>query len=207
MCFSIKSSLIAFLISIISSILLIYYGNYKYKNENKIVGFFLILVAFMQLFDFLFWIDLKNKKGLNYIGTIFAPLFNHLQPTFLYLMILLVYKKYDFFGIFLNILYFLYVFYEYLIFINLNINDKLTIVKDNHLYWKWKINFNYIYYFLIILYNIIFYIQFNYAIIFIFLGAITLLISFKFFKNNIGEIWCYLAAFVPLFILGLTYLI
>ena len=75
MCYSEKSSIHNFFIFIISSLCLLYFGNEKYKKENIIVGFFFIFVSFMQLFDYMFWIDLDNKKGLNHIATLIAPFY------------------------------------------------------------------------------------------------------------------------------------
>ena len=36
--------------------------------------------------DFLFWIDIKNKFGINKIATILGPILNVCQPTILYLI-------------------------------------------------------------------------------------------------------------------------
>ena len=52
MCFSEKSSILTFIIGIISSILLIYYGSKKYAKENLIEDLFLFFTSFMQFFDY-----------------------------------------------------------------------------------------------------------------------------------------------------------
>jgi hypothetical protein len=39
--------------------------------------------------DFLFWIDLQNKLGINYIITLLGPLLNVGQPLILYVIKLL----------------------------------------------------------------------------------------------------------------------
>ena len=77
MCFSKKSSLLTFIIGVIGSLLLIFYGNKKYVKENLIAGLFFIFVSFMQFFDYLMWSDIDNKDGINHYSTLLAPLFNH----------------------------------------------------------------------------------------------------------------------------------
>jgi len=51
MCISSKASFFTFIFSIFSSIILILYGNKKFKNDNLIVGLIMIYVAFMQIFE------------------------------------------------------------------------------------------------------------------------------------------------------------
>ena len=86
MCFSSQMSLFTFSIGTIFSILLIKYGNPKYKRENTISGIFLLFISMIQLMDFLFWIDLKNKLGINKIMTILGPILNVGQPVILYII-------------------------------------------------------------------------------------------------------------------------
>lgn len=206
MCFSSKSSLYTLIIGIVSSILLIYYGNTKYTKENLIGGIFVIFVSIMQFFDYLFWNDLDNKKGTNKIGTLFAPLFNHLQPTFLYYLLCTIYNKFNILYFMLNLLYFIYVIIKYVQFIS-NSNNLITNVKYGHLYWKWKLNFNYIFYLLIFIFNIFIYIPLNYALLFFIICFSLLFISNKFYYNNMGETWCYFSAYSPLFLLLFSYFI
>ena len=42
--------------------------------------------------DFLFWIDIHNKYGINHITTMIGPIFNVGQPVILYILKLLYYK-------------------------------------------------------------------------------------------------------------------
>ena len=83
MCYTAKDSLNAYVINFISSILL-----YKYSNSNdmKILALFLLFVGQMQLFDYLFWVNLKCNK-INKLVTKLAIIFNHLQPIVLFLLI------------------------------------------------------------------------------------------------------------------------
>jgi hypothetical protein len=206
MCYSKNSSLVSFIIGILSSILLIFYGNKKYVKENLIVGLFLIFVSFMQFFDYFIWLDINNKKGLNYISTLIAPLFNHSQPSMLYILSETIYKKNNIYYLLLNLIYFIYVIIKYIQFISNN-NNLITSKKYGHLYWKWKNNFNYYFYFFIFIFNIFTYIPLFYGIMFFLLGLFTLIISIKYFRKNIGELWCYLIAFTPLIILFISYII
>ena len=115
MCFNYKVSLFTFTIGTIFSILLINYGNKKYALENKVAGIFLIFISAIQLMDFLFWIDLKNKMGINKITTILGPILNVCQPTILYLIKYFYYKpdvlSMNYFNLpmaILNLIYFIY---------------------------------------------------------------------------------------------------
>jgi len=118
MCFSEKSSILTFIIGIISSILLIFYGNKKYSKENLITGLFFIFVSFMQFFDYLIWSDIDNKDGINHYSTLLAPLFNYTQPNVLYILCESIYKKYNIFYFLLNLIYFIYVMIKYIQFIS-----------------------------------------------------------------------------------------
>ena len=92
MCFSPSSSLFTFIIGTVFSIILINFGNPKYKLENMVFGIFFIFISAIQFMDFLFWIDLKNKIGVNKIMSIIGPLLNAGQPTILYVIKNLVLK-------------------------------------------------------------------------------------------------------------------
>ena len=92
MCFNYEVSLFTFCIGTIFSVLLICSGNKKYIAENIITGIFLIFISMIQLMDFLFWIDLGNKYGINKIVTILGPILNVAQPTILYIIKYLYFK-------------------------------------------------------------------------------------------------------------------
>jgi len=197
MCFNYKISLFTFSIGIIFSILLINYGNIKYKTENKIFGIFLIFISFIQFMDFLFWIDIKNEFGINKITTILGPILNVCQPTILYLIKYYFYKS-DIFSpvALLNLLYFIYFILMYKQFLS---KEKLvTTTKNNHLSWPWiKYSNPYLY---LILFGInIFYLSnFKYALIFFLITYLLLFLSVRFFYYNAGELWCFFGAFIPL---------
>jgi hypothetical protein len=89
MCFNDKTSIVTFLIGTGFSIILMNYGNIKYKKDNIVFGIFFIFISLIQFMDFLFWIDLQNKLGINYIVTLLGPLLNVGQPLILYVIKLL----------------------------------------------------------------------------------------------------------------------
>ena len=83
MCYTSSTSIKAFIIGVISSLLLVYSSN---NNDYKIIGYFFLFVSCMQLFDALFW-NYPPPLETNKIATKFAILFNHLQPIVLFLLI------------------------------------------------------------------------------------------------------------------------
>ena len=140
MCFNYQVSLLTFLIGTISSFILIKNGNPKYNAENIIFGIFLIFISSIQFMDFLFWIDLHNKIGINHIITIIGPLINIGQPLILYIIKLIYFKPQllSVNSIPILILNLLYLFYIIRLFINFISNEKLvTSTKHNHLSWPW----------------------------------------------------------------------
>ena len=209
MCISKNASIISFSIGIISSILLYYFGNKKYNNENKIYSLFLFYVIFMQLFDYIFWIDQDNKKNLNCIFSYIAPLFNYFQPTILYILKLKINNSeiktyYDKLILLLNILYVIISIFCYKNYIN----DKpiLTIKKREHLKWKWIKYMSTLYYILFLI-NIFYKSTIHYSIMAAFIVFGGLFISSKYTDNFIGEIWCFIASTGALFFLLGGYLI
>jgi len=209
MCISKNVSIIAFTIGIIGSLLLYHFGNKKYTKENKIYSLFLFYVIFMQLFDYIFWVDQDNSKNLNYLFSYIAPIFNYSQPTILYLLKLYINNikintYYDKLILLLNIFYVIisiFCFKNY-------INDKpvLTVKKDSHLNWKWTNHIS-IFYFILFIINIFYNSVINYSIMAAFLIFFSLFISSKYTNNFIGEIWCFIASIGPLFFLIASYLL
>ena len=86
MCYSKDLSLTSFIFGITSSISLIYLGNDKSSNTNKMIGYYFLFVTFMQLIEYLIWTDINCTSGLNNFSSIVGPLFNHLQPVVLLIL-------------------------------------------------------------------------------------------------------------------------
>lgn len=207
MCFNWQVSLLTFFIGIIFSILLIYKGNKKYINENIVTGIFFIFISFIQFMEFIFWIDINNKIGINKIATILGPILNVCQPTILYLIKFFYYKlnifKFNMIDLIvfsLNILYFIYFIIIYIKFISTEKLVTTITIENNHLRWPW-IKYSNLYFYLILLtINILYLFNFNYALFVAILTIVFLLISIKYFKYNVGELWCFFGAFEPLII-------
>lgn len=209
MCFSATSSGYNFVIGLIGSYLLAKYGNKKYKDENLIYGYFIAYVTFMQLFDLIFWLNQDPKSKINSIFTYIAAAFIYTQPSMLYLLKVIIKKpkfdnNLDRFYLIANIIYVFVILSYY----NSFIKDKpiITLKKGNHLKWKWTDKVNFMYFLLFIL-NIFYLSNIKYSIIIFIFTFGSLLITYKLFNNYVGEIWCYLAALAPIFILISTYLI
>jgi hypothetical protein len=210
MCYSAPTSLGAFIIGIIGSYLLYNYGNKKYEKENQVYSLFLLYVIFMQLFDFIFWIDPKNKWNLNQIFTYIAPFFNLSQPLLLYIL-KIIYNKpkingiCDYLVLLVNIIYAIVFLMGYSQFIN-NTKPLLTLEKDGHLEWKWLNYFNALYFVAFII-NIFYTSKMNYSIMSTLVIFLSLFLSSKINTKFVGEIWCFIASIGSLFLLGFSYIL
>lgn len=210
MCFSANSSLITFILGTVFSIILINFGNPNYKLENTIFGIFFIFISAIQFMDFLFWIDLKNKIGFNKFMSIIGPLLNVGQPTILYIIKNSLLNPNIFSSnylnlliLFLNIIYFLILIKNYITYI---IQDKLlTNIKNNHLNWPWLNYFNPYYYLFLFGINIFYLTNFNYSLFVFLIIYFLLFLSIKYFHKSIEEIWCFFGAFIPIFVLFISY--
>jgi len=212
MCFNYKVSLFTFSIGVLFSILLILYGNEKYKIENEVTGIFFIFISLIQFMDFLFWIDIKNKMGINKITTIVGPLLNVAQPLILFLIKYFYYlQPPDIFTfnpvvVILNVIYFIYFVAGYARFLS---NGKLTTTSNSsgHLSWPWIKYFNSYFYVILLAINIFYLFDFNYALFVFIITYACLIFSARYFSYNVGELWCFFASFIPLFIFifSLTY--
>ena len=212
MCFNYKVSLFTFCIGTFFSYVLYKYGNTNYRIENEISGIFLFCISIIQLMDFLFWIDITNKYGINKIVTIIGPLINITQPTILYLIKYLYYKP----NIFtldnlnlpvaaLNVLYFMYFLKVYIKFLS---KDKLvTGVKNGHLNWSWIKYTNSYYYLLLLSINVFYLFDYKYALTLFTITFFFLYLSVKYFHYNAGELWCFFGSFIPLILYFLSFYI
>jgi hypothetical protein len=212
MCFNYKVSLFTFTLGTIFSILLINYGNKKYALENKITGIFLIFISAIQFMDFLFWIDLKNKIGINKITTILGPLLNVCQPTILYL-IKYYYLQPDISSMqnfnlpiaILNLLYFIFFIKNYSKFLS---SEKLVTGTENgHLKWPWIKYSSPTFYLILFALNMFYLFNFKYALVFFVITYFFLFISVKYLYYNAGELWCFFGSFIPLIMFFLSFYI
>ena len=212
MCFNYKVSLLTFSIGTIFSLLLFYYGNNKFNIENKVSGIFLIFISAIQFMDFLFWIDINNKLGINKITTVLGPFLNVCQPIILY-VIKYIYYKPDIFTLtnynlpvaILNLLYFLYFIVGYKKFIT---HSKLVTQPVNgHLKWPWLKYSNPYFYLILFAINIFYLFDLKYALLLFTTVYLFFFLSVKYFYYHIGEMWCFFGSFTPLILYFLSYYI
>ena len=212
MCFNYKVSLLTFTVGTIFSILLMNYGNPIYRTENKATGLALIFISLIQFMDFLFWIDIDNKIGINKLTTIAGPILNVCQPTIVYLIKLFYYKpnvlslqNYNLPIAVLNIAYFIYFIVVYVRFL---LNDKLvTSTQNGHLKWPWLKYTNPYPYLVLFGINIFYLFNFTYGLVLFSSIYFFLYISRKYFKYSAGELWCFFGAFTPLIMFFLSFYI
>lgn len=191
MCISKNLSLISFIVSIISSITLLYFGN---APENQVISYYMMFVGLMQLVDYGAWIDLDCTKGSNRLSSIIGPLLNHIQPL---LFLLLAYYYLQSSSIVpyklivsLGVMYGGYMIYKYITYLNMN---NLCIQTDplSHLVWQWGNNYNYWGYHLLFLLGIINFYKYKGLLVFYIAAYVLYSISIK------SEIWCFLITGLP----------
>jgi hypothetical protein len=197
MCFNKEISLQVFVFSIISSLLLIILGNKENIKENYLIAIFFSFVSLMQYVEYLMWKDIECKTGENKFATKIGPLLNHLQPILLYLLIIFVLqKKSNMFISSINIIYLIYVINKYIEFNNKNIT--CTKVLDSHLNWPWKYDYNYDYFQLVMIINMISYLDSNLLILPFILSYVLYIYYANNYNKFVGELWCFSVNSMPL---------
>lgn len=209
MCFSAESSLIGFGLAVITSLLL-------FIENHKILSYYVFSIGFMQLADYLMWIDLDCKKKWNKLANIFAilSLYFQLYSTFLF--------NNNYFLLGITTLMYIYILISY---IHKGLPcSKLS--KNNNLQWGFAKNFSNLekylfssYFILLLFYSYIWsenrvrnISDYIYSISIV----IILLYSLKTTNSNFvdisdwGSVWChysnYLSVFLILVILSKKYL-
>lgn len=202
MCWNKDVSVIAFILIVVSSVILKYFGNKKIKNYNNILCYFFIFVGLMQIIDYLIWIDIDCKKGFNNLAGIFGILLNFLQPFILYLLI----NKFtnvnnniiNKIAKYINVMYLIIILILFINYIIKN-NTYCSKVKNGHIKWLWS-NKNhkwFVLYNLVMIFNIYYLYKLKYNIIAPIISYILLLLSFIYFNQNIGELWCFFVVIIP----------
>ncbi len=210
MCFNYQVSLLTFGIGTLYSILLIKLNTKKFKLENKTTGIFLIFISLIQLMDFFFWIDIKNKLGINKLVTILGPIINICQPLILYIIKYIYYKPniltLNNFNLPIAILNGLYLIYFIKIYIQFLLNDTLTTgVSNNHLKWPWIKYVNPYFYLILFAINILYLFNVSYGLLLFFVTYLFLYLSMKYFYYNAGELWCFFGSFIPVIMYYFSY--
>ena len=160
--------------------------------------------------DFLFWIDLNNKLGLNYIITILGPILNAFQPVIFFIIKYIFYQPnifsiYNFPVFLLNILYTIYFIFQYITFISKEL--LITQAKKGYLSWPWIPYFNPFFYLILLTINIFYLYQWKYSIILFSITFFFFYLSVKYFSYHIGELWCFFGSFIPLVLYFANYII
>jgi hypothetical protein len=203
MCFNAKVSFGTFILGTIGSLLLIVYGNPKYKYENTVSGIFLLFIASIQLAEFFLWFDINNKLGINRIVTLITPLLNVGQPTILYL-IKLLYSETSM-NVPMALVNTLYAASLAKTYYNFVTKSKLTTsVEHRHLKWPWIKYSNPPFFLVLFALNIFYLFDFKYAMILFTITYAFLYLSVKYFSYNSGEMWCFFGSAIPLILFALT---
>jgi hypothetical protein len=167
------------------------------------------MISTIKFMDFLFWIDIKNKIGINHITTILGPILNILQPVFLYVAKYFYYrpdiltlKNGNLPVLILNFIYFIYFIFIYIDFLS---NSKLTTsTSHGHLKWPWIKYSSSKYYLMLLAINIFYLFEFKYALALFLLTYFFFFISAKYFFYNPTELWCFFGSFIPLLMLFIS---
>lgn len=205
MCYTKQASLTAFFTGLISSLLLIYFGSQEYKQQNLVIGILFLFVSFMQLFDYMMYIDPGCKSGWNKLAGYLGPLFNAFQPLILFMFLWMVSDnssiKYT--ALAVNMIYLVYVIVIYLNYLK---KGQICSYQENgRLSWSWYNNgfggtWNK-FYLIVLVFNLIFLLKYKYIMIASVLGLIFFLISVWNYQYHIGEWWCWMVNSIPFIIL------
>jgi hypothetical protein len=199
MCISATVSLETFAISIISSIVLIYYGERRFTRENLVIGTFFIYVSFMQLLEFIMWSDIDGKKGWNQIATMITPIYVYIQPFVLYYIEVAVYgwgAQWKLVGC-AAVLYLALTLLQYREFVKggVLVTDKCG---GETLHWKWIPHFNILLYFFVFIYAIFAFFPLSISLLFFIVGVICLSVSILKYQGSSSSFFCFISAFSPI---------
>jgi hypothetical protein len=205
MCINANVSIITFIISAISSIILIKYGLDKYKTENLIAGIFFIYISVMQLFEFFIWSDINDIIwGGNLIASQISSLFIFTQPIVLYIIKLIIIqpKQFNWAYAIIELLFFIYVLYCFKNYILLEKQKSCYPDKTTGLLtWSWLNYMDYIIYFSVFIFSIFIYIDFRYAIIASLWLFSILDLSYFIVPKHYGMLFCFIAGCSPILML------
>lgn len=210
MCYSKNISIYSFTTSILTNLFLIYYSstikNKEYSLNLKIIGYGMMFVGFMQLFDYIFWTNQKENK-INFTTTKLAILFNHLQPIVFALLFFFFKGSLGKFSLSVIVIYGVFA----LIYTKKAWdNTSYTLVTDKSkpgLYWEWNYQpySNYFYAIFLLSLTVLFYenVSFPLNIIGVAISNLTFFYSLIKYNNkgDIGRMWCYFASLSSLLFL------
>ena len=208
MCFSKELSLRSFLVGIISSIILIIFGNKDKVNQNKAIGYFTMYISLAQIIDYFIWSDINCKNNINKLISKIGPIIIYLQPI-IYGLLLNYYiisnnTIPNNILIISNIIYIFYYIQTYNKYLDKNKKDMCSKLDNNkHISWLWsnEKSLNNNLYFIFVLLNINNFIYDKEIRNFNIILLIFFLIAYYKYNNVFSEIWCYISVSIPLIIL------
>jgi hypothetical protein len=195
MCFSKEVSLGTFIIGLIGSAL-VYRLNTKIDTIIAIFFFYIIL---MQLVEYVLWNNLTCNLT-NKITTFIAMILNATLPIILALLLLYNYNLSNK----SQLIAFTVAFALMMLIYKFQTNTLCTLKnKFNHLEWKWNNLFMYwLVYIIYIIYlsYVVLSIPFNWnkTLLFLLLSSYLLSIYIYWGTHNIGAMWCFFGAFIPI---------
>jgi hypothetical protein len=168
------------------------------------IGLIWLWVLFMQLSEYLIWIDQKCGK-VNNLGTNMALIFNLTQPIFAYLVLINISTNipvvYKYSATSVILLYICTILYQ------MNNNSKFTCIKPsdkciglNLDWWNKFKNSGFIYLITLLAIILLLVRPMSIAIFSSLFIIIALLISMKFYSCNSPSMWCLLVVVYPLFL-------
>ena len=204
MCFSENASILSFTFGVIGSLLCVSLGTVS----DKIVGFFMLFVSFMQGVEYLLW---RHQKCDSYNKTIsvIGMALNHLQPIVLGLLVVLFNPKLsqtNLHWIYSFITIYLFAIIPYSIQF-LQDSDSLCTIKNKettHLQWNWNsMKFTEIIYLIFLITICAFFLlglpKLSYGIYASLTAIITFSTSLYFYpQKHSGALWCYYIVYLPI---------
>lgn len=214
MCYNKSSSINAFTIGLLSSLLL-YKNKFTERTENHKVfqqlALFFAFVSLMQIYDAIFWSSLQDNDGknnTNYVFTKLAMITNHLQPIVLAYLINQYIELNDITKIVLAIYTFVALVYSIEAYQRI---DYTIVTKESApaLHWEWNTLENTTFrslhmygLFLTVLSLISLQLPYPISYVMLFINLATFLFSKYTYKIlDIGRMWCHIAAYIPLLLL------
>lgn len=210
MCYSKNISIYSFTTSLLTNLFLLYYSsivnNKEYSLNLKIVGYGMMFVGIMQLFDYIFWTNQKENKT-NFITTKLAMLFNHLQPIVFMLLFFIFKGKISNLSLLVMIIYSIFALVYTIKSWN---NIDYTLVREKSkpgLYWQWNYQPTSFYFYagFLISLTVLFYENVNFPLNIIGIAISNLTFFYSYIKYNnkgdIGRMWCYFASLSSLLFL------
>ena len=205
MCFSKNASIFMFIAAVITQILLVKFGKKEYSKTNLQIAQIFFWVSLMQLIDLSVWMDLDCNGYYNKLGGIIGPILNYMQPIIVFLVIQNFTKPW------VNVLSIIYIIIFAIYYCNYLSKGEFCSFKNSkgHITWSWYNNISYNFlsklivwcYYIMMLVILVLLWNDKYLMISYIIIILCLIISYKFFYTNIGEIWCFLVVPVPLLIL------